>query len=88
MKEITTHMRMSAAERVSAVVDRAVRKESAYGEKNAAAFDEPMALAGVANALATWCTECTEEQLHERLKTVVMGTVAAWRDKKASATQH
>ncbi len=76
-KPITVKQRMDAAQSLSEAMDKKVRVLSRYGDATADAFDETMAYAGIAHALATWWEHMTEQQVNDRLLNLINSTKAA-----------
>jgi hypothetical protein len=86
-KEITVRQRMEAAAKLSETIDKKVRLLSRHGDATADAFDETMAYAGIAHALATWWQHMSEDQVNDRLLNLVRSIKAA-RANRASEQQN
>ncbi len=85
-KQITVKQRMDAAQVLSEVLDKKVRVLSRYGDASMDAFDETMAYAGIANALATWWEHMSEQQVNDRLLNLVNSVKAARHNRIAQAS--
>ncbi len=74
---ISVKQRMDASQALSESLDKKVRVLSRYGDASADAFDETMAYAGIANTLATWWEHMSDEQVGDRLFSLVNSIHAA-----------
>jgi hypothetical protein len=83
-KPITVKQRMDAAATLAETMDKKVRVLSRYGDASVDGFDETMAYAGIAHALATWWEHMTEQQVNDRLLKLVQSTKAARHNLVAS----
>lgn len=76
-KPISVKQRMDAARKLGESLDKKVRVLSRYEDATADAFDETMAYAGIAHALASWWEHMTEQQVNDRLLNLVNSTKIA-----------
>lgn len=74
---VSVQQRMEASVKLSQSIDKKVRVLSRYGDASVDAFDESMAYAGIAHALATWWEHMSNEQVADRLKNLIQATTAA-----------